>query len=396
MAGNKKYSVKKAILWLHRWLGLTSGIIVVWLGLTGCILAFEHEIRSITDKEQFVKAEAKPYLPPSVLKAVAEKNLDGKKPNGIEYRGKGKAAFAYYYDETDYKIVALNPYTAEVLKVKNMNRDFFRVVTMGHFYIWLPPAIGQPIVASATLIFLIMLISGLILWWPKNKAAADQRFRFKWKPTTRWKRKNYDLHNVLGFYMTWVAIFLAITGLVWGFEWFAKSLYWATSGGKPMPAHEHPVSDTTRRSLAAANPADQVWQLLSAKATDKEAVSVYFPATNTDPLEGSVNHRPGTYYNADFYHFDQYTLQELPATGIYAGKFKDASIANKIARMNYDIHVGAVLGLPGKILMFFASLIAASLPITGFYIWWGRRKKKKTGAVQAATKKQAVAQPAVV
>jgi len=67
---------------------------------------------------------------------------------------------------------------------------------------------------------------------------------------------------------------------------------------------------------------------------------------------------------------------ELPATGTYAGAFRDASVPDKIKRMNYDIHVGAVLGLPGKILAFFASLIAASLPVTGFYIWWGRRKKK--------------------
>jgi uncharacterized iron-regulated membrane protein len=48
-----------------------------------------------------------------------------------------------------------------------------------------------------------------------------------------------------------------------------------------------------------------------------------------------------------------------------------------ISAMNYDIHVGAVLGIPGKILAFLASLIAASLPVTGFYIWWGRRNKKQ-------------------
>ncbi|MFC1223951.1 PepSY domain-containing protein [Pedobacter sp. BG31] len=45
--------------------------------------------------------------------------------------------------------------------------------------------------------------------------------------------------------------------------------------------------------------------------------------------------------------------------------------------MNYDIHVGAILGLPGKVMAFFASLIAASLPITGFIIWWGKKKKNK-------------------
>jgi uncharacterized iron-regulated membrane protein len=44
--------------------------------------------------------------------------------------------------------------------------------------------------------------------------------------------------------------------------------------------------------------------------------------------------------------------------------------------MNYDIHVGAILGLSGKVLAFFASLIAASLPVTGFLLWRGRKKKQ--------------------
>jgi uncharacterized iron-regulated membrane protein len=219
-----------------------------------------------------------------------------------------------------------------------------------------------------------MMITGLILWWPKYKAARKQRFTIKW--SAKWRRKNYDLHNVLGFYMTWIAIFIAITGLVFGFQWFAKSLFWVTSGGKTMVEHMHPVSDTTK-TAAFVNMADHLWQEHRPSVKENESLGVYFAHLSTDPVEIVVNHWPGTYYNSDFYHYDQYTGKELPATGSYAGKFKDAAIADKIVRMNYDIHVGAVLGLPGKILAFFASLVAASLPVTGFYIWWGRRKKSK-------------------
>lgn len=374
---------KKIVGLVHLWLGLLSGVIVVFLGITGCMLAFEREIRSITEPYANVKPQDKPYLAPSVLKITAEKYLDGHKANGVEYPAKGKAAVASYYDESNYKLIYLNPYTGEVLKVKNMNRDFFRILVNGHFYLWLPPNIGQPIVASATLIFLVMLITGLILWWPKNKAARKQRFSVKWN--AKWRRVNYDLHNVLGFYMTWVAIFIAITGLVWGFQWFARSVYWVSSGGKSMVEHKHPVSDTTkiREGISVA---DYVWTEHKPHVEDNEGLGIYFPATNTDPVEVAVNHRPGTYYNTDYYHYDQYTAKELPATGSYAGKFKEAAVADKIVRMNYDIHVGAILGLPGKIMAFCASLIAASLPVTGFYIWWGRRKKKKAGNIRAVVK----------
>lgn len=366
-------TVKKITGKIHLWLGLTSGLIVLFLGVTGCILAFELEIRSLTEPFRDVIKENKAYLPPSVLKSIADQHLQSKKTLGIEYPGATKAAVAAYYDESNYELLFLNPYSGAVIKHKNMNKDFFRVVVDGHFYLWLPEEIGQPIVASATLIFLVMMITGLILWWPKNKAARKQRFSIKW--SAKWRRKNYDLHNVLGFYMTWVAIFLAITGLVFGFQWFAKSVYWVTSGGEKMKEHQHPVSDSTTPA-SIINIGDKLWQQHLHTAKKDESVSIYFANTVTDPVEVIVNHRPGTYYNADYFHYDQYSGKRLIAAGSWDGKFSDAKLADKIARMNYDIHVGAVLGLPGKILAFCGSLIAASLPVTGFLLWYGRRKKR--------------------
>lgn len=380
-------TIRKIISKLHLWLGLSSGLLVLFLGITGCMLAFELEIRSLTEPFRNVKIEqGKPYLPPSQLKTIAEQHLVSKKAWGVEYPGQGKAALASYYDETHYEIVFLNPYTGEVLKHKNMTKDFFRIVLDGHFYLWLPHEIGQPILASATLIFLIMLLTGLVLWWPRNKAARKQRFSIKW--TASFKRKNYDLHNVLGFYAMWIAIFLAITGLVMGFQWFAKSVYWISSGGQTKVEDKHPASDTTGRAIYA-NTADYLWHDHHTKVNPSESTSVYFANLPTDPVEIVVNHRPGTYYNSDFYHYDQYTGKLLSAEGSYEGKFKDAELADKLMRMNYDIHVGAVLGLPGKLLAFFGSLIAASLPITGFLIWRGRKKKKKPILIQ---KRQVVLQ----
>lgn len=366
---------KKIIGKIHLWLGLSSGLVVLFLGITGCILAFEIEIRNFTEAFRKVKTGNKDYLPPSSIKAIAEKHLTSKKALGIEYPGTDKSAVAVYYDENNYELLFLNPYNGEVLKHKNMNNDFFRIVLDGHFYLWLPEHIGQPIVASATLIILVMMITGLILWWSRSKAARKQRFTVKW--TARWRRKNYDLHNVLGFYMTWVAIFLAITGLVFGFQWFAKSVYWVTSGGEAMVEHAHPVSDTTKTALYS-DMADRLWQQHKQTVKSDESIGVYFARLSTDPIEVVINHRPGTYYNSDYYHYDQYTGKSLKALGSWDGTFSEAKLADKIARMNYDIHVGAVLGLPGKILAFFASLIAASLPVTGFMIWWGRRKKAKS------------------
>ncbi len=372
---------KKIVGVIHLWLGLSSGIIVCFLGITGCMLVFQKEIESLTIREQFVQTQSKPYAAPSLLKQKAETALGGnRKIINVEYPGRNKAAIAYYYNTKEYYLLYLNPYRGDVLKVKNMNRDFFRIVLNGHYYLWLPPKWGQPIAASATLVFVVLLITGLILWFPKNKAARKQRFTIKWK--AKWRRVNYDLHNVPGFYTMLIALCLSASGLVMGFQWFAKTVYFVSSGGKAMPPYQQVFSDTSAIKTTALPFAatDVLFQKIVAKTKEEEGVSVDFPQTKDAPAGINSNHRQGTYYKRDALYFDQYTLEPINVKGVYAGKYANASAADKLQRMNYDIHVGAIGGLPTKILAFFGSFVAASLPVTGFLLWRGRKKKMKPEA----------------
>lgn len=367
-------TARKIIGKLHLWFGLGSGLIVLFLGITGCILAFQREIELVTIPAQFTPERDQPYLPPSVIKEAAENALPGKHIHGIAYGQPGKSAMASFYNEDPeyYYLVFADPYTAEILDVRNMDEDFFGFILEGHFYLWLPPEIGQPIVASATLIFVVMLITGLVLWWPKNKSATKQRFSIKWN--ARWRRVNYDLHNVLGFYMTWVAIFIAVTGLVWGFQWFSISLYWVTSGGEKMREFYLPLSDTTLVAQNDEEAIDVLWTRMSAQYPAAEMIEVHVPEADTSSIEVAINPDEGTYWKTDYLYFDQYSLEEIPVDHPY-GRFANTSVADKIMRMNYDVHVGAIGGLAGKIIAFVASLICATLPVTGVYIWWGRRVK---------------------
>ena len=372
-------TLKKLIGKLHLYLGLTSGIVVFMVSLTGCILAFEQEIKSFTQPYMYVVPPANAQvLPPSVLQASAEKALPGKKANGVLYGIPTRNAEIGFYnlDPEYYYVVYVNPYTAEVQKVWNEDGDFFHFILHGHYYLWLPEKIGQVVVASSTLIFLIMLISGLVLWWPKNKSAAKQRFSVKWDAA--WRRKNYDMHNVFGFYMMSIGFVFAITGLVWGFQWFSQSLYTVT-GGQGSDAYYNPTSDTTALSVVSKpiQAVDKAWHTLQKEYPGNEGINISIPHLKSESIYSYVNFRAGTYYKVDYNYFDQHTLKRINAVGPYSGKYKEANLANTLRRMNYDIHTGAILGLPGKILAFCASLICASLPVTGFIIWWGRNKKKK-------------------
>lgn len=382
-------SFKKIIGKIHLWLGLVSGVVVFVISLTGCLYAFQEEIQNLTQSYRFVEPQSKPFLPPSVLKSIAEKQLPDKHLHAVLYMDRGKAAQVsfFHFEPSYYYIVYLNPYDGKVLKVKDMDSDFFRIVLQGHFYFWLPPAIGQPFVAYSTLVFVVLLVTGIVLWWPKNKAATKQRFWFNWKQNLKWKRKNYDLHNILGFYASIFILILALTGLVWGFQWFAESVY-GLAGGKKSLLFTEPISAPKPENLALNSPAiDQIWHRMQAEYPKAAVLEVHVPESDTSAIAASANPDAGTYWKTDYRYFDQYSLQEIKVGHLY-GRFEEASAADKLLRMNYDLHVGAVWGLAGKVLAFLVSLVATSLPVTGFLIWWGRRKKvpKKVLEPTKATK----------
>jgi uncharacterized iron-regulated membrane protein len=376
-------TLKKAIGKIHLWLGFTSGLLVFIIAVTGCIYAFQKEIQDLIQPYRFVKHQPGEVLPPSVLKAAAEAELPDKHIHAVLYLGRERAAQVIYYsaDPEYYYLVYVNPYTAEVLHITDMSKDFFAVILDGHFYLWLPHNIGQPIAASATLVFIAMLISGIFLWWPRQKKDTKQRFKIKWH--ARWRRVNYDLHNVLGFYAWSIALIFAVTGLVWGFQWFANGLY-SVAGGEKTLVYSEPLSDTTKVYAGEVPAIDKVYAQMTKQYPNANAIEVHMPVTTASVIGANANPDDDTYWKIDYRYYDQRTLEEVSVDHIYA-RFPEATAADKLLRMNYDIHTGAVLGLPGKILAFFASLIIASLPVSGTYIWWGRRNKEKQKAKKKKT-----------
>lgn len=364
-------TVKKIFGKLHLWFGLASGLVIFIVCITAAIWAFSPEIQDWTQPYRHVKKEAPNFLPVTTLKEIAEKQLPGKKLYRVVFNDKEKSAEAYFYGEGYYQTVFINPYNGTVLKVKDNNNDFFGIVITGHYTLWLGE-VGGEIVKWSTVVFVIMLITGIILWWPRNKAARKQRFKVKW--TASPKRLNYDLHNVLGFYALWIVLFAALTGLVWTFEWMRKAEYWIGSGGKEMPEYPNPFAKKKSADILPANGIDAVFEQKLAAYDNPHLASVDFPDNDSTAYCISIypNQR---YYDGDQFYYNQHTLAEIPVS--FYGQYKNANVGEKLSRMNYDIHIGSILGLPGRIAMFFAVLIGASLPITGFYVWWGRNKKSK-------------------
>jgi len=378
-------SVKKKILFIHRWLGFITGLVVFIVSITGCIFCFQDEIQDVLYSYRKVESQGVPYLNPSALKATALQKYPKAVVNYTYYYGKDRpAVLMANLDKQGFVYLYYNPYTGQFLHEENPQRNFFIIVEYIHLYLLLPPKIGSLIVGISVIIFIGMMTTGIILWWPKRKTDRKRSFTIKWNG--RWRRVNYDLHNVLGFYATSIALILAITGLSIAFDWMREGIYTAANLGKAYPTEKALFkSDTLFKGSLIPPVANQAFVFAQKHSVDAQMFLIYDPTEKAGTVGVTAYRKSLHFYHSDGYTFDKHTgklLQYQPHTQKSAGM--------KMNEMNYDIHVGQILGFTGKIIAFLASLICASLPITGFIIWLGKRKKgrykKPRGIAKAAVK----------
>ena len=374
-SGNKpKSRFSKINAWLHLWLGLASGIVVFIMGITGCILVFEHEIKAMTSPWLNVEPQSREkLLPPSKIYTAVQKAIPDKEIHGLWYNGLDKTIKV---DIESDSLIYVNPYNGEITGMVN-HEDFFHEIDEGHRYLWLGKEIGTIITSWATLIFFFLLVSGVILWFPKkwNKTTFKSSFKIKW--SARFKRLNYDLHNVLGFYSLILAFLIALTGLIMSFHWVRESTYWITGGftneKENIEIIEAKADTLSKSKYDHLTAADIIFYKVRNEIAkqNKEAIIIHFPDEPKDNFYACTDMHNGNW--RDLY-FDQKTLELLPSSRKYIG---DEKFHDWMSRSNYSLHVGAIGGLTTKFIYFIASLICASLPLTGFYIWWGRKKGKK-------------------
>lgn len=377
---------KKSILFAHRWLGFISGIVVFIVCITGCIFCFQDEIQDAVYSYRHVDNPHKPYLAPSILKARALEANKGATAGFVAYYGVNRPAGVFVtLPKKGYLNVFLNPYTGEITHREKPEDNFFSIVENIHLYLLLPPKIGSLVVGISVIIFMVIMITGIVLWWPKRKTDRKRSLTIKWN--ARWHRVNYDLHNVLGFYATVVAIIIALTGISMVFDCVREGIYSTANLGKTYP--EEKVVFKSDSLLRGKTDTVKVLDLALEKAMKDSPKAEMFMLSEDASAAGTTGvgayAKSLYYYQSDVYTFDRYTGKQLQRT-THAQK----SLGMKMNDMNYDLHVGQVLGLPGKIIAFLATLICASLPITGFVIWWGKRNKgkSKTGKKKHSNKLQ--------
>ncbi|PWG79924.1 PepSY-associated TM helix domain-containing protein [Pararcticibacter amylolyticus] len=367
-----KSAFGKFIAWIHLWPSLISAIILIVVCLTGTIIVYCDEIINFANRDVlYVQHVKKEKLPVETLIAGFRKEYPERRNPGymVTYRDPARTVkFNSFDKKKGLRLVYMDPYTGRILKDDGTIYFFYITAHLHNSLLW--HGTGEWIIDIATIIFLVELITGLILWWPAKwtKTTREQSFRIKWK--ARFRRLNYDLHNVLGFYSLTVVAILTITGLIIAFKPLAGFTV-SSFGGDPSHAWEKKLPAFKREKqpqdlyrIIDRAFADQPWAQEARVSTyTLDSAGYYmFSLTRMAGLKSQDGNFP--------VFADRYTGATL---NIPEGAILHENIENTY----WSLHMGTWMGWFGKLVTFTGGLIATSLPITGFYIWWGRRNKKK-------------------
>lgn len=380
--------VKKSVLWLHKWLGLLSGLVVLIVSLTGCVYVFHDDLKVLfyPDKyyiaKQSVNNKSAQALPLSTLTAIAQKALpDGEEVTRIDlYPAKDRTwifravktneealTYAAYFKYN--KRVFIDSYTGKVQAVENSKTEFFQLMLQLHMNLLLGKKIGHTVVSVSTIMFLILTVTGLVLWLPKKWKVKTLKKGLSFDFSVKWKRLNYDLHNVLGFYSLLFALLLGFTGLLFSYpslkEFYSNSFN-KLSTNEPAKAISF---NTVPQQKASSLDNALVYTLTKHPLADMMSVRLKKNEDLHDIQVRMLKSRTGSFV---WYYFNKNDGQ--------IAKIKSSNrtpAGDWLAGMNYDLHTGAFGGIFTKILYFLASLVCASLPVTGFIIWLNKGKKTK-------------------
>nr|WP_314494750.1 PepSY-associated TM helix domain-containing protein [uncultured Chryseobacterium sp.] len=388
---NKPSFTKKWSAKLHLWFGLSVGFIVFIVSLTGTMYVFKNEIQHLLRKDvMYVKPEtitqktlSVELLREKVSQEINEKtqissveiHLDRNRSYEFLYYEKDKKAWNYFDEIKINKLVYVNPYTGQILGIYNEKYDLFPILKSIHWSLLLKADWGKYVVGIPVVLFIIMLITGIILWWPKNKKMRKGRFSFEWKNVKTWKRKNYDLHNILGFYASFIALIMSLSGIYFAYPWVKNALNITLSSSPELP-----IEKEIRSPDSSAGKNNAVFDI-----TSQETQKLY-PASSSFriPLNGKnkkgkeLQNIPVTVYGEEgrFAIRNQLVFDQYSGRLLLNKSHQQLNTAEKYAHANYDIHTGSYFGIIGKIIWFLAGLVCTSLPVTGFLVWIGKKKKK--------------------
>jgi len=365
-------SFRKIIFWIHLVSGVTAGIVIFIMSVTGALLSFEkniieyaeREMRTVTIQENNGKLS---------VQAILNKTLEAKpeaKPSAITFQNKAEAAVSVTLGRDGQ--VFVNPYTGEITGegAKNV-RGFFRTVTDWHR--WLAMSgdgrpIGKAITGACNLLFLLLAISGIYIWFPRRLSRRHFKPVLWFRRGLQGKARDFNWHNVIGFWSSLVLIILTFTAAVISYQWAGNLLYTLTGNELPKPQQTQPNASNQagETPFVLTENFNQIW-MLAENHTDWKSISLRLPVTK-DAAVFTIDE--GKYWNI----FARSTLTIDPKNAEVAKweSYGEQNSARQLRSWFRFTHTGETGGFVGQFIGFIACVGGAFLVWTGFSLAWRR------------------------
>ncbi|AVR47298.1 PepSY domain-containing protein [Christiangramia fulva] len=344
---------------IHLYLGLTCGLIASISGLTGALYVWQPEIMAalnpqLLNVDSFNDISEEKLLKTSQTLYKTHQDSIGK--IFLPYREQQSISIIFRDGKTFY----YHPRTGELLGEKSASILFFEDLLRIHRSLGIPK-IGKYIVGgSAILFFLFLLSSGFFLWWKKYNLNFKKGIKIKWKRNK--KRFNYDVHKSLGFFFFIPLLIIAFSGAYFTYNTYYKK------GLKVLDSFQNISLD---KKITQENTLD-IHQLLENPNKRYSLRAIYFPeASNPAYQFRYIQNRfivPGLRKTREL------KLNEMGKV-LSSTSFYSDPLSEQIALQFYPVHIGEIVGLPGRILVFISGFIPVILFITGlrFYFWRERK-----------------------
>ncbi|MDQ7986281.1 sulfite reductase flavoprotein subunit alpha [Pseudomonas sp. G34] len=364
---------KKALFQLHWFFGISAGLVLALMGVTGALYSFQEEILLVINPEMTVTAQPGDVLPPGEL--VERLQAGGLSVSGLYVDTEGGQPTRVFLTpppgERRGGVRFVDPYTAELFEDPR-GLQFFGLMLQLHRFLAMGQS-GRQITGACTIALVFFCLSGLYLRWPRKLWSWRAWLTFDWAKKGR--AFNWDLHAVVGTWCLPLYLCAALTGLYWSYDWYRSGLESLLSdapraaaegrGRRGPPVHGQPMPAVDYANL---------WQGIQRTAGDTlSAYSLQLPNAAGQPARVFFMLRDAEHSRA----FNQMQLDPLTGEAKQVERYADKSFKAQLLASVYALHTGEYFGMPGRLLMMAASLLMPLFFITGLLLYLDRRRKKR-------------------
>lgn len=388
--GNSKRSLwrrlRSVLFWTHLSAGLIAGPIIFIMSVTGVLLTYEKQMLrwASAGAYEITVPENQSRLTLSEL-VTAVTSAEGKAPSAITIRaGEDEPAEASFGRE---KTIYVDPYSGEVLgEGSEAAGKFFRTVTDWHRWLARPDesrAIGKAVTGVSNLAFLLVVATGLIIWFPRKWSLAALRYITWFKSGVSGKAMYFNWHNTIGFWCLVPLFIIIVSATVISFPWASNLIYKAVGEEPPPPRAKGgsgrgeggPKEEYTAGPQVLESINGMVSKAENA-APDWKGITVQLPTSGEKPISVSVDAGAGGQpQKKTTMEFDADSGEVVKSEG-----FADLSAGRRLRSIMRFAHTGEVGGLLGQTIAGIASLGGAVLVVTGALLSWRRWRGRKSRA----------------